>query len=345
MILDDGRVLTLQTNFTYTLLDADGGVLTTGTGKPFDMSIREDGWIPLKMTDSTYQSEAEDFQWAHAETGEILHPSFEFAPSPGGVRYTPSGELVYPAIIEGQWTVVVEEPGELTIVPSPELATLDADDWYIRLLFPLSWSIEGVDWTLHNNEWSFFAAQSPGENEWLATYALDPDDQLDEFELTPPPGASPTRCPIGSHDGEGRLLWPWFDGVSTWIWRELAPGEWTRVGVPMQTDEVDVVEIGGTVIACANDPVAFCEGLEWGELPPEADALGDDECLFVRGEGMHITDDLWYIDVDPSGHCVATGLFYVESGGNDWTIHDIERNESFVLDSPEDVGEFIWFWD
>ncbi|EDM77993.1 hypothetical protein PPSIR1_19329 [Plesiocystis pacifica SIR-1] len=318
----------------------DDALLDEGEGEPVHLTIRANDWLPIYRPHNSAEEEPppeEFYAWRKVSTGQEFGPTYPLAA--WQARFTPSGELVYAAEINGDWTIVVEAPESIELIPAPAIEALFAEGWYGTF----EW--EHGDWQLRPyefvSEWSLLRTWKPGESDRF--FRLSPDNELEEVTPTPPPGTVLPKCTTPNLDHLGRLLMVWFDGDAASMMRQDDPDTWTTLGLPMH----DVGWMGGGEFGESHylhskfSNNNFCD-TPWGR--PPANALTDDSAQYIRGPVTFVAPDARSHRIDAEGRCVAYSQMKDFQGpwGEGWSIVDLAGNA--IFDIPHaGVHLFEWF--
>ena len=328
----DGRIVLNGSNCedpnSYFMVIDNGQLLDEGHGVPSPERIRPDGWLPLFRS---FEEAESIWLWRNVESMQEHEPVFDRAPDTGRPVFLTSGALVYFSEIEGELTLVVEEPDAAELIDVPELAQLAADGWALRLEWSVSNPVSPYGW---DSDWSLVRAFGPQAE--LRYFALTPELELVEVTPTLPRGQAMLECAVPNLDGLGGMQLPLFDGEYVWLWDQPQPGEWDQLGVRFTQIERAGVLSGGDALYMRGGQYGDC-GIEWAE-PTEPSLVGG-RVQYLRGEGLVVPPAEQAHTADPSWRCVA----YATEGGRDkWVVHEIEANTTFAM--PDEIGPGWFFW-
>ena len=328
----DGRFVLNGSNcesFTaHFMVIEDGQLLDVGEGSPSPERVGPGNWLPLRRS---FEEAESIWLWRNVQTMQEHEPVFERAPDTGRPIFLASGALVYFSEIEGELSLVVEDPQSAQLIDLGELAQLAEQGWSLRLA------------------WTFTARVSPyaWDSQSTLIRALGPRDELRDFELTPelelfevtpslPEGQTMLPCTTPNLDAFGGMQLPLFDGEYVWLWDHPQPGEWERLGLPFtQLDSAGAIAFDETLYMRSRD-YGDCD-IDWPADPEPSLAGG--RLQYLRGEGLVVPPADQAHVIDPSASCVA----YATEGGRDlWQLHEIETNTSFAL--PAEIGPGSFFW-
>ena len=316
----------------YFIVLEDGAILDEGYGRPVNLRVRPDDWLPLYRPYYEDDPPAElKWRWRNVLTQEERAPLYSLAPGPQGALYLPSGALAYFTELEGSRVLVVEDPtGEVVLIDDPVFDEVLAAEGTIRLEWARNAKIDPYDW---NHEYTLIELVTEAEGRrW---FELTVDRELVELELDLPPNSVALDCATPDVDEFSRLHQPVLDDGLAWLY--VDQGGWQQLGAPLHgVGNTGTLAIGETFYIRASGTVVSCED-RWGPAPEQGVLF--EGVQYIRGEQLFVPNPNLRHVAEASGRCIAHAVDDVLEG---WHLHDMASNGGFALPLEWGRGLFTW---